>query len=458
MSHQIKTFRVSVINRFFAVLFVLGLAPHALAEPGKTFGTESFTLDNGMQVVLISNHRAPVVHHSVWYRIGAADEPPGKSGIAHMLEHLMFKGTDTIAVGEFSKIVARNGGTDNAFTSHDYTGYFQNIAVDRLAMVMEMEADRMTNLTFTEQDFLTERDVVLEERRSRTDNRAQGQFSEQVSAAQYLSHPYGLPIIGWEHEIAAFTYDDALRFYDRHYAPNNAILIVTGDVKLDRLRDLAERTYGRIPAGTIAARTRPTEPPQRAARRVTMRDERVASPDWMRSYLAPSYRIAEGNRATALDLLATILGDGSTSRLYQSLVVDQKLALNSGSAYSGVAWDSTRFVIYARPRPGVSVADVEAAVDAELVRLIEDGVTDEELERAKFGTLSLAVYSRDNLSTLARIVGVSLTAGATVDRIEAWPEVVKGVTVEDVVAAARAVLVLERSVTGMLLPLDEEAG
>lgn len=430
----------------------------ALAEPGKTFGAETFTLDNGLQVVVIPNHRAPVVHHAVWYRVGAADEPPGKSGIAHMLEHLMFKGTQKIAAGEFSKIVERNGGSDNAFTSQDYTGYFQNIAIDRLPLVMEMEADRMTNLEFTEQDFLTEREVVLEERRSRTDNRAQAQFSEQVGAAQYLSHPYGLPVIGWEHEIRGYTYDDFLSFYRRYYSPNNAILIVAGDITADELRPLAERTYGQVEASEdVPERVRPAEPPQRAARRVVMHDARVASPEWMRSYLAPSYRTDENHQAVALDVMSTILGDGPTSRLYQSLVVDQQLATNAGAYYSGGSYDDTRFVVFARPQPGVDLETLEAALDAELARLVEDGITDEELERAKFGIQALAVYSRDSLSTLARIFGVAMTTGATVEEIEGWPDLVEAVTPEDVVGAARLVLKESQSVTGLLLPEKGDA-
>jgi zinc protease len=442
-----------------AMFMVLGLSAPLSATPGKTFGAETFTLDNGLQVVVISNHRAPVVHHAVWYRVGAADEPPGKSGIAHMLEHLMFKGTQTIAAGDFSKIVARNGGSDNAFTSHDYTGYFQNIAVDRLPLVMEMEADRMVNLAFGEQDFLTERDVVLEERRSRTDNRAQAQFSEQVGAAQFLSHPYGLPVIGWEHEIRGYTYDDFLSFYRRYYAPNNAILIVAGDITVDALKTLAEQTYGAIPpAADVPPRMRPTEPPQRAARTVVMRDARVASPEWMRSYLAPSYRTDQDHQAIALDVLSTILGDGPTSRLYQSLVVDQQVATGAGAYYSGGSYDDTRFVVFARPSPGMDLDTVEAAVDAELRRLIADGVTDEELERAKFGMQAMAVYSRDSLSTLARIFGVAMTSGASVEDIENWPDLVQAVTADDVADAARAVLVEKQSVTGILLPDDGEAG
>jgi zinc protease len=446
------------VGILLAGALLVGLSLPASAAPGKTFGAETFTLDNGLQVVVIANHRAPVVHHAVWYRVGAADEPPGKSGIAHMLEHLMFKGTPSIAAGDFSKIVARNGGGDNAFTSHDYTGYFQNIAADRLALVMEMEADRMINLAFGEQDFLTERDVVLEERRSRTDNRAQAQFSEQVGAAQFLSHPYGLPVIGWEHEIRGYTYDDFLSFYQRYYAPSNAIVIVAGDITVEALRPLAERTYGAIPATFVPPRVRPLEPPQRAARRVVMHDARVASPEWMRSYLAPSYRTDQDHQAIAIDVLSTILGDGPTSRLYQSLVVDRQVATGAGAYYSGSSYDDTRFVVFARPSPGVEPATVEAAIDAELARLIADGVTDEELERAKFGIQALAVYSRDSLSTLARIFGVALTSGATVEDVENWPDLVEAVTADDIVEAARAVLLEQNSVTGMLLPEKGEAG
>lgn len=422
------------------------------AAAGETFGAETFTLDNGMQVVVIANHRAPVVHHSVWYKTGAADEPAGKSGIAHMLEHLMFKGTHTIGPGQFSKIIERHGGNDNAFTSHDYTGYYQNIARDRLEMVMEMEADRMIDLVFTEQDFQTERDVVLEERRSRTDNSPRAQFSEQVAAAQFLAHPYGVPVIGWEHEIRSNTYDDAYAFYRAHYAPNNALLVVAGDITAAELKPLAERIYGPIPAQSLAARERPQEPPQRAARRVEMSDPQVANPEWSRSYLAPSYRADPDGHAVALDVLAEIFGGGSTSRLYQALVVDQQIAGNAGAYYSGGFLDTTRFYVYVRPSPGVDMARVEAAVEAEIEKLTGAGVTEEELARAKFGMKAEAIYARDSMSSLARIFGVALSAGATVDDVESWTGKVEALSAEQLVAAARAVLRPESSVTGWLLP------
>ncbi len=437
--------------------FQVAAEPAQAGEAGATFGAETFTLSNGMRVVVVSNHRAPVVHHAVWYRVGAADEPPGKSGIAHMLEHLMFKGTPTVPAGEFSKIVSRNGGNDNAFTAQDYTGYFQNIARDRLEMVMEMEADRMVNLDFGDEDFLTERQVVLEERRSRTDNRPRAQFSEQLSAAQYLSHPYGLPVIGWEHEIRAYTAEDSRVFYSRHYAPNNAILVVVGDITADELRAMAERIYGPIAAKPIPERARPTEPPQRAARVVEMADPRVASVEWSRSYLAPSYRTGDPAVIAAMEVLSQILGGGTTSRLYQALVVDQKIADHAGSYFNGVSFDQSSFVLYGLPRNGVDTEAVVAAVEAEIARLVADGVADEELQRAKFGMIAQATYARDNLSTVARIFGVALTAGLAVEDVEAWPSLVEAVTAADVIAAAESVFKTEQSVSGVLRPAAESS-
>ena len=279
-----------------------------------------------------------------------------------------------------------------------------------------------------------------------------------MGAAQFLSHPYGTPIIGWEHEIRAFSHEDALAFYRRHYAPGNAILIVAGDITADALLPLAERTYGRIPAQQVAPRIRPSEPPQRAARRLVMEDERVAAPEWMRSYLSPSYHDDPDGIAVPLDVLAEVLGGSTTSRLYQSLVVEQQLATNAGAYFQGTTLDRSRFGFYARPAPGVTVAAVEAAVDAELARLLAEGVGEEELERAKFGIRSLAVYARDSLSSLARIFGVALTVGLTVEQVEAWPDAVQAVTAEDVLAAARAVLHDESSVTGTLLPAGDGQG
>ncbi len=428
------------------------LSASVTAAEADLFNPHVFALDNGLRVVVIEDHRAPVVSHMVWYKVGAADEPPGKSGIAHFLEHLMFKGTATIGPGEFSKQVARIGGQDNAFTAQDYTGYFQNVAADRLETVMALEADRMVNLRLTDDDVRTERLVILEERRSRTDNDPGAQLAEAARAAQYKAHPYGIPIIGWEHEMRRLSREDALDFYRRHYAPNNAILIVAGDVTPGRVRELAEKHYGVIPARAVAPRDRPQEPPQLAARRVTMADARVRQPSLRRTYLAPSRASADNRHAVPLQVFAEILGGGTTSRLYRDLVVEQGVASAAGAFYRGVSLDATTFYLYATPVPGGDVAAVEAALDKTLERALATPVTAAELERAKNVLLAAAVYARDNLRSGPRIFGAALTSGLTVDQVEAWPDLVEAVTVEDVMAAAAHVLDIRRSVTSILLP------
>ena len=292
---------------------------------------------------MIPDHRAPVVTHMVWYKVGAADEPKGVSGIAHFLEHLMFKSTDKIAVGEFSKIISKLGGQDNAFTGQDVTAYYQRIAKEQLETVMEMEADRMVNLRLTNEEVATERQVIIEERRSRIENNPGARLDEQMNAALYLSHPYGVPVIGWEHEMAKLSREDALRFYKRYYAPNNAILVVAGDVTVDEVKRLAEATYGKIPANPeVETRSRPQEPPHIAARRLTLKDPRAGNASFHRYYIVPSYVTAKPGEAEALDLLMKILADGSTSRLYRKLVVEDKVASTTGGDYSGYSLDFGR--------------------------------------------------------------------------------------------------------------------
>jgi len=430
-------------------------AGFALSPPpafGEVFRAETATLANGLEVVAIPNPRAPIVAHMVWYKVGSADETPGKSGIAHFTEHLMFKGTPEVPPGEFSKIVARNGGRDNAFTSYDYTGYFQNVARDRLELVMRMEADRMANLRLTDAEVLPERDVILEERRQVVDNRPQARLGEQLRAAQYLNHPYGRPIIGWEHEMRGLSTEDAIAWYRRWYAPNNAVLIVAGDITMAELKPLAEKYYGVIPARPVPERLRPQEPPQQAARRVTLRDQRVRVPSFQRSYLAPSYRTGDTQHAYPLEILGEILGGSAGSRLHRSLVLDRQLASGAGASYSGDALDLGTFGVYASPRPGVTVEAVETAIDEELARLLKDGVTADEVERAKTRMVEAAILARDSLQAGARAIGGAIATGQTVADVEAWPERIAAVTAEQVIAAARAVLREESSVTGLLLP------
>jgi zinc protease len=421
------------------------------------FNPETFTLDNGMQVVVVTDRRAPVVSHHVWYKVGSADSPLGKSGLPHFLEHLMFKGTENLAPGEFSEIVARNGGNENAFTGPDYTGYYQTIARDRLELVMEMEADRMTNLVLDDAAVLPERDVVLEERSQRTDNDPGSRLAEQLGAAQFLHHPYRLPVIGWRHEIESYTREDALDFYRTWYAPNNAVLIVAGDIDAEELRPLAERYYGAIPRRDVPQRVRVQEPPQQAARAVELIDPRVRQPSWSRSYLAPSYTAGATEHAYALQVLADVLGGTSTSRLYRSLVIEQKLAASAGAYYRGSSLDDAAFRIYVSPRPGVSLDQIEAAVEAELARLAEEPITEPEVARSTSRLVGEAVYARDSLSSAVRSFGVALATGRTVDDVEAWPARIAAVEAEQVNAAAAHVFRPERSVTGRLSPAGEAA-
>lgn len=459
-------------RRLLGCLAVLGVALIGAAQPGPAvaattptskgvFNPTTFTLKNGLKVVVIVNRRAPVALHMVWYKVGAADEKPGKSGIAHFLEHLMFKGTETLGPGEFSKIVAANGGQENAFTSWDYTAYYQFVAKDRLPTVMKIEADRMANLVLNDTEVRHERSVILEERRSRTENRPSSILWEQVRRALYLNSPYGTPVIGWMHEMRGLTTKDAISFYRSHYGPNNAVLIVAGDVDPKQVKAYAERYYGPVKPVALAPRVRPQEPPQRAARRVVYRDARVARPSLVRMYVAPSYHRAMQKGATkyayALQVLDQILGTNATSRLYQALVVKEKLATSVGSGYSASALNLSNFYVYASPRKGVPVGKVEAAIDAEIARLLKDGVTAEEVAGAKQRLKDAAIFARDNLRTGAMSIGTALTTGRTVADVENWPDRIGAVTVADVNAAARYVFRIDRSVTGTLLPKSDAA-
>ncbi len=448
----------------FGLALLFGLVLAGVQPPNtagaKIFEPTTFTLDNGLQVVVIINRRAPIVSHMVWYRVGAADDPVGKSGIAHFLEHLMFKGTDSLKPGEFSRIVAANGGQENAFTSQDFTAYHQTVAADRLDIMMRHEADRMVNLRLSDDVVLPERDVILEERRSRTDNEPSAQLQEMARAALYLHHPYGTPVIGWEHEIQGLTSEDAIDFYRRWYAPNNAVLIVAGDVEVEQVRRLAETHYGPIPAGAIPDRVRVSEPRQTAARGATLTSPQVRQPSVSMSYLAPSYTYGSGTAdagegrepAYALQVLDEILGGGTTSRFYRSLVVEQGIAAGAGTDYSASSLDLSTFSLYGSPRPGTEIETIEAALRKELELLLREGVSDDEVAAAKQRLSAAAIYARDSLSTGAQIFGRSLTTGSSVEDVESWPERIGAVTADQVNAAARAVFRDARSVTSTLLP------
>jgi len=441
-----------MLRCLLSVLTVIALPIGALAKDPVT----TFQLDNGLDVIVVEDHRAPVVQHMMWYRVGSADEPAGQSGVAHFLEHLMFKGTQTLEAGEFSEVVAANGGEDNAFTSYDYTAYFQRVAADRLGLMMQMEADRMRNLRLTPEDIATERDVVIEERNQRTENNPRALFNEQLGAAQYLNHGYGVPIVGWMHEIETLGMEEVLSFYAAHYAPNNAILVVSGDVTPQEVRALAEEHYGPIPANpAIEARVRSQEPPQNAERRVIYRDPRVATEYISRSYIAPERDPGAQEKAAALRILADLIGDGTTSYLAEKLQFEQELAVYTGAFYRGVSLDDTTFTVVIVPRPGVSLDEAEAALDNVLAQFVEDGVDPEALERIKRQVRAAEIYARDNVDGIARRYGAALASGLTVQDVQAWPDVLKAVTEEDVIAAARTILRPEYSVTGYLMKAPE---
>lgn len=440
--------------RLSAVAFSLAIVlSHAMVRPAVADDqVTSFTLQNGMDVVVVEDHRAPVVMHMVWYRAGSADEPAGASGIAHFLEHLMFKRTKKMDSGEFSRTVARNGGRDNAFTSYDYTAYFQRVASDRLGLMMQMEADRMVNLRLDDSEIATEREVIIEERNQRVENSPAALFREQKDAVQYLNHRYGVPIIGWRHEMVALDRDDALAFYERYYAPNNAILIVAGDVTPDEVRALAEQHYGAIPANPdLPERLRPSEPPQTAERRLIYRDARVAQPYVSRSYLAPERDSGAQETAAALTVLAEVLGSGTTSVMAEALQFDTQVATFTGAFYGGTSLDRTTFDVVVVPSEGVSLEDAEAAMDRVLADFLNTGVDAEQLERIKMQMRAAQIYARDDVESIANRYGRALTQGLTVEDVQAWPDLLQAVTGDDVLAAARVVLDRRQAVTGWLM-------
>jgi zinc protease len=413
----------------------------------------TFTLPNGLQVVVIQDRRTPVVTHMIWYKVGSADETPGKSGLAHFLEHLMFKGTSKHPAGEFSKTVLRVGGNENAFTSTDYTGYFQRVPREQLAKMMEFEADRMTGLILKDENVLPERDVVLEEFNMRVANNPDARLSEQILAALYLNHPYGRPVIGWRQEIEKLDREDALAFYKRFYAPNNAILVIAGDVEPGDIRPMVERAFGEIPAQPAipAHRVRPQEPVPAAPRTVTLSDARVEQTSVRRYYLVPSANTAAAGESPALDVLAQLMGGGANSYLYRALVIDRQLAVTAAAGYQGTSLDATQFVISVSPKPGAEFAQIEQAIDQVISDIGKNPARSEDLERVKTQLIAQAIYAQDNQAVLARWYGAALTSGLSVDDIRSWPDRIRAVTAEQVRDVAQKWLDKKRSVTGYLL-------
>jgi zinc protease len=440
----------------FAALFSAFAISAAGVRAQTTVTSErpaTFTLPNGLQVVVIPDHRTPVVTQMIWYKVGSADETPGKSGLAHFLEHLMFKGTSKHPAGEFSQTVLRVGGDENAFTSTDYTAFFQRVPREQLARMMDFEADRMTGLILKDENVLPERDVVLEEYNMRVANNPDARLTEQIMAALYLNHPYGRPVIGWHHEIEKLDREDALAFYRRFYAPNNAIVVIAGDVDAGEVRPMAERTFGAVAAQPAipAQRLRPQEPAPAAPRTVTLADARVEQTGVRRYYLVPSAATAAAGESPALDVLAQLMGGGSNSYLYRALVVDRPLAVSAGASYQGTSLDPSQFTISASPKPGVEFSQIEQVIDGVIAEIGQNPVRAEDLERVKTQLIAEAIYAQDNQATLARWYGGALTTGLSIDDIRSWPDRIRAVTAEQVRAAAQKWLDKKRSVTGYLI-------
>jgi len=451
-----------VLRKFFwMIVACASLLPvsGAFAAPAHPpFPVESFFLDNGMQVVVLPDHRAAIVTHMVWYRVGAADEPAGQSGVAHFLEHLLFKRTEKLNPGDFAKIVARNGGRHNAFTGQDYTGYYQTVAKDRLPLMMALEADRMANLRLEDEDIKAERDVILEERSMRVDGRPSSLLSEEMDALLFRAHPYGIPVIGWRHEMEALSLQDSWAFYKKYYNPANAILIIAGDVTTAQVRDLAEKYYGPIAGTALPKRARVQEPPMRGPRRVELADSRVKQPSWRRFYATPSYSAGQDKElAPALDVLMDIIAGGTTSRLYRHLVVDQKVAVSVGGWYQGWSFDPAKLALYATPPKAMEKGGehgldlVETQIDLVLNDVKQNGVTEDEVRRAVNKLVAEATYARDSIDSMAQIFGRGLTTGLSIADIQGWTARIEAVTPADVQRAAQRIFQPERSVTGLLL-------
>ena len=428
------------------------LSQPAPANPRQTGNnTFQFALQNGMQVLVIPDHRAPVVTQMLWFRVGAVDDPPGISGLAHFFEHMMFRGTKTVPDDAFSQTIAKNGGETNAFTSHDYTAFYEQIAKDRLPLAMRLEADRLANLDLSDSHVAPERDVVLEERRMRVENEPQSLMSEQMRAALHLSHPYGRPVIGWGDEVRRIDRISAQDFYDHHYGPNNAILVIAGDVTPDEVRKLAQEAYGKVPARELQPRSESTEPPRLSETRMTITRADARVPIFSRIYRVPSYAQGRPGQAEGLETYAQLLGGDQTSILYRVLVEQKKLATDAGASYDGNARDAGEFSVYAVPRPGVSLDALEKAVDQIL------GVNnlalprDSELSRAKTQLIASVTYRRDSQFALAMAYGQALTIGLTVDDVNEWPARIRAVSAEGVRRAAQS-LSRKEAVTAYLIP------
>lgn len=436
---------------------LVGLLLIATAHADAAARAKSTVLENGLELVVISDRRAPIVTHMIWYRVGAADDPAGKSGLAHFLEHLMFKATKTLAPGELSRRVNELGGNENALTTHDATVYHQRVAKEHLAKVMALEADRMINLQFSADEVAIERNVVLEERRQRIGASPLNLLSERINAALYQEHPYAVPVLGWPEEIAALEVADARSLYQRAYGPSNAIVLVAGDVSFEEALRLTEATYGQLPATPrLQRRAAQSDLPPPTTRRVTLSEARASSPTFFRAYRAPSAAAAIGHEAAAIEVLARILAQGETSRLFQRLVREKSLAVTTEGGYRGGTREGAQIAMFAIAARGIEPTAIEREIDAVIAEVVANGITDAELDRARSVIEAKHTFESDAQLSLAMRYGEALAIGRSITDIESFPDQLAAVTCADVQAAAAKLLLNEQSVTGWLLPAKPE--
>lgn len=410
-------------------------------------------LSNGMKVLLVEVPKAPVATVQVWYKVGSRNEVMGRAGLSHMLEHMMFKGTVNYPKGSFSRIIRKNGGVDNAFTSHDFTAYFENVAADRVPLALELEADRMQGLIFDNAEFQTEREVVKEERRLRSEDDPQGALVETLFAQAYMSHPYHWPVIGWFADLDAMTIEDLQRHYDTFYSPNNATLVVVGDIKAELLLPTIKRLFEPIPRGPSPTQSLRPEPEQRGERRFLLKRE-AHVPFVMMGFRVPNYASED---SYALDVLESILSRGKSSRLYQSLVYEQKNSLSVGAEYGLMQTDPGLFYFYALVNPSAKVEAVEVALQREITRLQNDPPSDEELQRAKNQIEASRIFEQDSNFRHAMLLGQAETVGAGWRRIDQFVERIRAVTAKDIQRVARQYLTEDNRTLGILVPLSPKS-
>ncbi|HMH52821.1 MAG TPA: pitrilysin family protein [Candidatus Acidoferrum sp.] len=427
----------------FVVLALLPVAPSRAADP-----VLATTLDNGLRVLLLEDHRSPIASIQVWYRVGSRNEQRGATGLAHFLEHMMFKGTTAHPRGEFSELVERNGGKNNAFTTQDVTSYYVNIAADRVDLVLDLEADRMRNLTLDPKDIDSERQVVIEERRTRTEDDPAGFLGEAVSAIAFKAHPYGQPTVGWMEDLGRITPPQLRAFYDTYYVPGNAILVVAGDVKGPELMEKITRRFGAIARAPNPPAVTAVEPAQDGERRVTLRRPEARLPVVYLAWPVPNHTSAD---AAALELLSTVLSSGRASRLYRHLVYERQLALDAGGDYSYFSFDPNVFWFWATPLPGQTPETLENELLAEMERLRNEPVTDEELTRAKNQTEAGFVFQEDSIFRRASLLARFELLGGYA-RKDKFLESIRALTAADLQRVAKSWFPPDLKNVGTLLP------